>query len=145
MAEAMTIEDERMMQLGEERRADEEATEEETATSAATGAKSGRLSFAKKIAGHWQILAAAAIFDVFALIPFISVFFNACFGLLLYLYFGPKSGKAGKIGAKANSGLSSQSELMKIGLPIAIGSALDWFLSILPINLGAALIRIALS
>ncbi len=144
MAKALTIEDERLMQLGEERRADEETAEEE-ATATAAAAKSGRLSFAKKITSHGKILAVAAIFDVFALIPVISVFFNMLFGLILYLYFGGRSAKTSKTMAKANSGLSVQSDLLKIGLPIALGSCLDWFLSILPVNLGTALIRIALS
>ncbi len=130
MAETMTIEDERMMQLGEERRADEEA-EEETMAAAATGAKPKRLSFVQKMAGHWGILAVAAIFDAFALIPFISVFFNMLFGLILYLYFMGKKTKG-----------KTQSELMRIALPTVLGSCLDWFISILPINITTALIRI---
>lgn len=87
------------------------------------------LNFPKKIGRHWLIIAVAVLFDIFALIPFISVVINACFGMILFLYFGPKS-KGG--------------EFTKIALPIAIGSIFDFFLSFLPINTGAALIRITL-
>lgn len=90
------------------------------------------LSFGKKISEHWLILAGAALFDLVGLIPFLSVAVNLVFGLVLYLYFGSKKKTAG-------------SELMKIGLPIGIGSILDSVLSFLPVNIAAALIRIALS
>ncbi|HDH07846.1 MAG TPA: hypothetical protein ENH35_02750 [Candidatus Moranbacteria bacterium] len=89
------------------------------------------LSFGKKVSQHWQILIVAVFFDLLALIPFLSVLFNFAFGLVLFLHFGPKR----KHGS---------SELKKIVLPIAIGSIFDIFLSILPVNIAAALIRIAL-
>lgn len=88
------------------------------------------LNFFQKATDHWLILAVAAFFDLFALIPFVSVIVNACFGMILFLYFGPK-GKGG--------------ELTKIALPIAIGSIFDFFLSILPVNIAAAAIRITLN
>ncbi|MBI2628294.1 MAG: hypothetical protein HYW71_02595 [Candidatus Niyogibacteria bacterium] len=90
------------------------------------------LSFGKKVSEHWLILGIAALFDLLALIPFASVFFNFCFGGVLFFYFGPKR-KPG------------DSELAKIFLPIMAGSIFDFFISILPINIAAALIRIALS
>ncbi len=89
------------------------------------------LSFGKKISKHWPILMAAVFFDILGLIPFIDVVFNFLFGLVLFLYFGPKS-KGG-------------SELFKIGLPVLIGSIIDFIFSIFPANIAAALIRIALS
>jgi hypothetical protein len=90
------------------------------------------LNFGKKISQHWLILACAAIFDLLGLIPFIGVVFNFIFGLILFMYFGPKKKDA-------------SSELLKIGLPVALGSIFDFFLGILPVNIGATLIRIALS
>jgi len=90
------------------------------------------LSFGKKVSEHWLILGIAALFDLLALIPFASVFFNFCFSGVLYYYFGPRR-KPG------------DSELMKIFLPIMAGSVFDFFFSILPINIAAALIRIAFS
>lgn len=90
------------------------------------------LSFGKKISHHWLILMTAVFFDILALIPFLCVVFNFLFGLVLFLYFGPKKKTGG-------------SELTKIALPILGGSIIDFFLSIFPVNIGAALIRIALS
>lgn len=89
------------------------------------------LSFGKKISQHWLILMTAIFFDILALIPFLCVVFNFLFGLILFLYFGPKS-KGG-------------SELFKIGLPVLMGSIIDFIFSIFPANIAAALIRIALS
>ncbi len=133
MAEAMTIEDERLMQLGEERREEEEAAAAPEPTAAETGAlsKISPFAFAGKIKQHWMILGTAAIFDIFALIPFISVVFNFLFALILYLYFMGKKTKG-----------KAQSDLMRIALPTVLGSCLDWFISILPVNLATALIRI---
>lgn len=92
------------------------------------------LSFGKKVSEHWLILGIAAFFDLLALIPFASVFFNFCFGGILFFYFGPKR-KPG------------DSELTKIFLPILAGSIFDFFpiFSVLPVNIAAALIRIAYS
>ncbi|MEK7647328.1 MAG: hypothetical protein AAB378_03115 [Patescibacteria group bacterium] len=95
------------------------------------------LTFRQKLSEHWIILATAGFFDIIALIPFVSIVTNPAFGLILFLYFGPKS-KGG-------------SELLKIGLPTAGGTILDTvssaipFADLLPFNIGVALIRIALS
>lgn len=115
------IEDERMVMLNQDRK---DVLESPMAKAGAV------LSFGQKVSKHWLILAAAVLFDILAIIPFFSVVFNFLFGLVLFLYFGSKS-KGG-------------SELMKIALPIGLGSIVDFFLSILPVNIGAALIRIAL-
>lgn len=88
-------------------------------------------SLGKKISEHWYILVAALIFDAFGLVPVIGALANVFFGALLWLYFGSKK-KAGT------------SELQKIVLPVFIGSIFDFFIGILPVNFGAALIRIAL-
>ena len=84
------------------------------------------LSLGKRFGKYWPILIAEAIFDLFALIPFLSAVFNLCFGGVMFLYFGKK---------KVVSGIIA---------PIVIGSDFDFFLSILPVNLAAAAIRIAL-
>ena len=84
------------------------------------------LSLGKRFGKYWPILIVAAIFDLFALIPFLSAVFNLCFGGVMFLYFGKK---------KVVSGIIA---------PIVIGSVFDFFLSILPVNLAAAAIRIAL-
>ncbi len=120
---------------------------EETTTGeqGALGKAKEVLNFGKKISKHWLLLLGAALFDLFGIIPFIGVVFNFIFGLILLIYFGPKSGRTSKIEAKAHSGLSTQSEFVKIGLPIILGSVIDFFVGILPVNIGAALIRIALS
>lgn len=119
-----TIEEERMGQLQQERL--ENSPDEEIIASETT------LSFGKKVSQHWLILAGAALFDIIGIIPGIAVVFNFIFGLILYLYFGSKKKTRG-------------SELLKIGLPIMGGSIVDFFIGILPVNIGAALIRIALS
>ena len=103
------------------------------------------LSFRQKLSQHWLILFAAVLFDIFALIPVISIVGNLLFGILLFLYFGPKSGRTKKIMAKGASGLSMQSELMKIGLPVMGLSIVDFFMGVLPANVAAAVIRIMLS
>lgn len=75
---------------------------------------------------YWPILLVAAFFDLVALIPFISVVVNFCFGGVMFLYFGKKRIVAGIIA------------------PIIIGSIFDFLISILPVNLAAAAIRIVL-
>ena len=85
------------------------------------------LSFWQKLSRYWLILVAALFFDLLGAIPFIGVVFNFLFGLILYLYFGPKKVWTG------------------IALPAVIGSIMDLFLSIVPVNIGAAVIRIALA
>ena len=97
---------------------------------AATGPAAGMklvLSFWQKMSRHWLILLAALFFDLLGAIPFLGVVFNLLFALILYLYFGPKKIWGGVV------------------LPAAIGSAFDFFLSIVPVNIGTAIIRIALS
>lgn len=84
------------------------------------------MSLGQRFGKHWPILIVAAIFDLFALIPFVSVVFNFCFGFVMFLYFGRKRIIAGTI------------------IPIILGSVFDFFISILPVNLAAATIRIAL-
>jgi hypothetical protein len=49
----------------------------------------------------------------------------------LFIYFGPKRKSGG-------------SEFTKIGIPVAVSSIFDALFSILPVNIAAALIRIAL-
>jgi len=98
----------------------------------AKGAIKKIASFPRKIAQNWLILSVAFLFDIFAMIPVISIVINACFGLILFMYFGPKKKRG-------------ESELLKIGLPMALGSIIDFFVGILPVNIAATLIRIALS
>lgn len=123
----MNNENQRLMELQQARMA-AKPTAAKTPTTQAKEA----LSFGKKVSEHRLILAIAAFFDLLALIPFASVFFNFCFGGVLFYYFGPKR-KPG------------DSELKKIFLPIMVGSIADFFLSILPVNIAATLIRIAYS
>jgi hypothetical protein len=124
------IENQKMEELNEARNETMEAEEEDAGGPVAKAEIA--LSFGEKISQHWLILAAAAFFDLLGLIPFIGVVFNFLFGLVLFLYFGSKKKTAG-------------SELMKIALPIGLGSIIDFFVGVLPVNIGAALIRIALS
>jgi len=84
------------------------------------------LSLGKRFGKHWPILIVAAIFDLVALIPFISVVVNFCFGGVMFLYFGRKR------------------VVMGIIAPIVMGSIVDFLISLLPVNLAAASIRIAL-
>lgn len=88
-------------------------------------------SFGQKLSNHWPILMWAIFFDIFGLIPLVDVVVNFIFGLVLFIYFGPKRKSGG-------------SEFTKIGIPVAVGSIFDAFFSILPVNIAAALIRIAL-
>ncbi|MDO8529684.1 MAG: hypothetical protein Q7S18_03375 [bacterium] len=91
------------------------------------------LSIGKKLSKHWIILFAAVVFDIFGLVPILSVLTNLAFGALLFLYFGSKKKK------------SATDTLLGIVLPIVLGSALDWFLSVIPTCILAALIRISRS
>lgn len=126
MDDITTIEEERMGELQQERLA-VDSIQDEVVPSPKT-----KLSFGSKVSQHWLILATAVLFDIFGLIPGITVVFNFIFGGILFLYFGSKKKGAG-------------SELTKIALPIMAGSVIDFFIGILPVNIGAALIRIALS
>lgn len=126
MDDITTIEEERMGELQQERLATDSIQDE------AVPSPKTKLSFGKKVSQHWLILATAVIFDIFGMIPFVCVISNFIFGLILFPYFGPKRKKAG-------------SELTRIALPILAGSVIDFFLGILPVNSGTALIRIALS
>ena len=91
------------------------------------------LSFGDKISKYWPILAAAVFFDLLALIPFVSVIVNFLFGAVLYFYFGSKS---------KNKNIFNS--LLYIFVPIVLGSAVDWFFSLIPVNIFAVLSRIAL-
>lgn len=123
-SEAATFESQRAATLNQARRT--------PGASQPTAPVENVLSFGRKISEHWPLLAGAIFFDILALIPFLSIVFNLTWGGVLLLYFGPKGGKGG-------------SEFIKIGLPVVLGSALDFIFSILPVNIGATLIRIALS
>jgi hypothetical protein len=128
MDDITTIEEQRMGELQQERLATDSIQDE------AVPSPKTKLSFGQKISQHWLILATAVLFDLFGMIPFVGVVSNFIFGLILYLYFGSKKKK------KAGG-----SELVRIALPILGGSIIDFFIGILPVNIGAALIRIALS
>jgi len=91
------------------------------------------LSFGKKISKHWVIILVAVLFDIFALIPFISVLFNLTFAIILFLYFSSKNKK------------KESANLLGIVLPQVLGNVLDWILSIIPVNIGTVLVRIILS
>ena len=91
----------------------------------------GKDKFGQKLSNHWPILMWAVFFDILGLIPLLSVVTNFIFALVLLIYFGPKK----KLGG---------SEFTKIGIPVAVGSVFDAFLSILPVSIATALIRIAL-
>src|SRR3989338_1822584 len=80
------------------------------AEAAAKGPASLALSFWQKLSKHWFILLAALFFDLLGLIPFLGVVFNFLFGLILFLYFGPKKVWTG------------------IVFPIGIASLADFFL-----------------
>lgn len=121
----------RMAQLQNKKTGDKPA--KNPAKSAASAA-----SFRQKLSEHQKILITAGFFDLIAMIPFVSIVTNPIFGVILFLYFGPKNKKRG-------------SELLKIGLPTGVGTILDALSSVVPIldllpfNIGVALIRIALS
>ncbi|OHA54221.1 MAG: hypothetical protein A2Z62_00430 [Candidatus Terrybacteria bacterium RIFCSPLOWO2_02_42_20] len=80
---------------------------------------------------HWPILILAAIFDLFALIPFVSVVVNFCFAIIVFLYFGRK---------KIVSGV-----MAPMGIGIVIDFILSFFLiSLWPACLATVVTRIAL-
>lgn len=85
-----------------------------------------RLSLLGRFKKHWPILALAGIFDLFALIPFISAVINICFGAIMFMYFGKKRIISGVV------------------LPIGILSVFDFIISLLPVNIASTVIRIAL-
>ncbi len=111
-----------------------------TLAKAAAGSTAARVklisSFRKKLSEHWLLLSAAVLFDIFALIPVVSIAGNALFGIILWMYFGSRK--------KTGKGIM-RSELMKIGVPVAGLSIVDFFMGILPANVASATIRIALS
>lgn len=121
--EANQIEQERAGRLNQARKAAELAQDVFNASHADPRAI---MSLGQRFGKHWPILIVAAIFDLFALIPFVSVVFNFCFGGVMFWYFGKKKIITGTI------------------IPILLGSVFDFFISILPVNLAAAAIRIAL-
>ena len=93
---------------------------------ASHGSPKAILSLGKRFGKHWPIIAIAALFDLFALIPFVSVVVNICFGAILFMYFGKKRIISGVV------------------LPIGILSVFDFIFSLLPVNIATAIIRIAL-
>lgn len=84
------------------------------------------LSWGKKISEHWVILLTAVLFDILALIPFISIVFNLCFAGILYIYFACRG----------------KSDFLKTGIGIGLFSVADLLISVLPVNTGAALYKI---
>lgn len=128
MAEATTIENERMMQMQEESK----RKEEKENTSARVAPK--KLSFWKKVREHELILWVAVFFDVLALIPFLCVVFNGIFAVILFLHFFGKKKK-----------VAYSSEFKKMALPWLSLSFADLFFGILPVNTSMALYRIYLS
>ncbi|MFA5777425.1 MAG: hypothetical protein WC906_03230 [Parcubacteria group bacterium] len=96
-------------------------------------ATSVALSFKEKLSKHWVILLVAVLCDIVGLIPILSIIVNLGFGLILFLYFGSKKTK------------NPSANLLGIVLPELLGSVFDWILSVLPVNIGTTLIRIALS
>ena len=118
------IEEERAGRLNQARKA--AGLAKDVASAVVTKNPKAILSLGKRFGKYWPILIVAVIFDLFALIPFISAVFNLCFGGVMFLYFGKKRIVSGVI------------------LPIILGSVFDFFISILPINLATAAIRIAL-
>ena len=83
------------------------------------------LSLGARFAKYWPVLAMAAVFDLFAIIPYLSVVINLCFGLVLFLYFGPK-------------------KLTASFITLGVGSVFDFFVGVLPINLAATVARIVI-
>ncbi len=81
------------------------------------------LSFRKKISKHWMILAWAVFFDILGLIPYTAIVFNFIWGGMLYLKFGGK-------------------KISKTAYTIGLGSIADFFIGILPVCIGATLIKI---
>ena len=93
---------------------------------ASHGSPKAVLSLGKRFGKHWPIVAIATLFDLFALIPFISVAVNVCFGAIMFMYFGKKRIVVGVV------------------LPIGVLSVFDFIFSLLPVNTATAVVRIAL-
>lgn len=134
---ATTIEDERLMQLQETRNSENQNQPDNPTV--------GTLSFGQKISQHRLILGAAVFFDFLGIIPLVCVVTNFLFGLVLFFYFGGKSGKEKQLIGKVAGGMSVRSEFIKIGLPTLGASIIDSLLSFLPACVGVALLRIYLS
>lgn len=83
-------------------------------------------TLAQKLSKHWLLLASALLFDLLACLPIIAPVVNFCFGGILYLIFGMK-------------------KISKTAIVMVGGSILDFFAGILPVNLAAAVTRIATS
>ena len=90
MDEELTIEEEQRMGQLQQGRLVADLAENEVVP-----IKKTKLSFWNKVSQHWLILVGAAFFDLLALIPFLDVVVNFIFGLVLFLYFGPKKKTAG--------------------------------------------------
>ena len=118
------IEEERAGRLNQARKA--AGLAKDVASAVVAKNPKAMLSLGKRFGKYWPILIIAAIFDLFALIPFVSVVVNFCFGIVMFLYFGKRRIIEGTI------------------IPIILGSVFDFFISLLPVNLAAATIRIAL-
>ncbi|MBU1179071.1 hypothetical protein KKB69_01930 [Patescibacteria group bacterium] len=116
MDQATTIENERLMQLQEDRKKEEGEENPIEKTVAA-------MSVGKKLSEHWLILSGALLFDLLAMIPFSAPLFNFIWGGVLYLNFGGKN-------------------IEKTVLTIGIGSIIDFFVGVLPVCFGATLVRI---
>lgn len=124
MATATTIENERMIQLQEERMMQEEQMEKQT--------KTKKKSFSEKAKQHQLLIITAVFFDVLALIPGLSVVFNTIFAGIVFVYF---------LGKK-DLGEGIQSSLSTIFLPFSLGTIIDSIFSFLPVNLAVVLIKI---
>lgn len=83
------------------------------------------ISLGARFSKYWPILIAAAFFDLIALVPYFSIVINLCFGLVMFLYFGPK---------KLTASLAV----------LGIGSVFDFFVGVLPVNLATAITRIVI-
>jgi len=127
MVQAATIENKRWTQLQSERKADGEIGGRNEAASL----KVEKLTFWQKVSKHWLLVVAAVIFDIFGLIPILSIVVNFIFGLIIFLYFANRKGAG-----------SLSSGLMKVFFPISLASILDAFFSLLPVNTCAALSHI---
>jgi len=127
MDEANVIEQERHSRLNQARNAMKLAKD---VAGASRGDPRAILSLGKKLSKNWPILMTAVFFDLLGLIPFIGIVFNFCFGGILFFYFGKKKS-------------SQAAKILGIVFPIVLGSALDFFLSVIPVNTMATLIRIA--
>ncbi len=117
------VEEERMSKLNQARNITKLG---EDVFDASHGSPKAVLSLGKRFGKHWPILALAVLFDLFALIPFISIVVNICFGAIMFMYFGKKRIISGVV------------------LPIGILSVFDFIISLLPVNIASTVIRIAL-